>query len=243
MGLRSCGLRVMSQSGVVLAVVLACSLSVVGVSAAASSPPEAGVMAARPKPPVSYQAYVRKVFTNSVGDPVFYRRGYWYAETPNEGFGFDKVFWKHNIKNDQVVAAVVNGPMRVINLGNNRWNHRGEFDRRVCKLSGCTVIERVRVLVAIDYNPFKLAPKSGMFGVVTAFCEFRKDRPRCPEWINQVFGGPARSLPGSNPAEEREQIVYMGPNGERVMYEGPVGADSGEEREEVVYNGPWRPGD
>ncbi|WP_139319368.1 hypothetical protein [Pseudonocardia sp. Ae706_Ps2] len=242
MSLRSRGLRVMFRSGVVLAVVLACLLSVVGVSAAASSPPEAGVMAARPKPPVSYQAYVRKVFTNSVGDPVFYRRGYWYAETPNEGFGFDKVFWKHNIKNDQVVAAVVNAPMQVINKGMNRWNHRGEFLRRVCKLTGCTVAERVRVLVAIDYNPFERAPKSGMLGVVTAFCELGKSRPRCPEWINHVFGGPARSVP-VNPGEEREQVVYMGPDGERIMYEGPVGADSGEEWEEVVYNGLWRPGD
>ena len=191
------------------------------VTAAARSLPEVGVMAVRPEPPVSYQAYVRKVFTNSVGGPVFYRRGFWYAET-DRGFGFDKVFWKHNIKNDQVVAAVVRGPMEVRNQALGRWAHRGEFARRVCKLSGCTVSERVWVRVAIDYNPFWGAPKSGMRGVVTAYCEFGKAWPRCPEWINQVFGGPARSAPGVDPREEREQVVYMGPEGERVVHEGPV---------------------
>ncbi len=223
MSLRSRGLRVMSRPGVILVIVVACLFSVVGVSAAASEAPEPEAMAARPAPPVSYQAHVRKIFKNSVGGDVFYRRGYWYAETPDAGFGYDKVFWKHNIKNDQVVAAVVRAPMEVINKGNNRWNHRGEFLRRVCKLSGCTVAERVRVLVAIDYNPFRLAPKSGMLGVVTAFCEFGKDRPRCPEWVNQVFGGPARSVPGVHPGEEKEQVVYVGSEGERIMHEGPVG--------------------
>ncbi len=186
-------------------------------------------MAARPKPPVSYQAYVRKVFKNSVGGPVFYRRGYWYAETPKEGFGYDKVYWKHNIKNDQVVAAVVGGPMQVLSAGDKVWVHRGEFSRRVCKIGGCAVRERVWVRAVIDYRPFKLAPNSGMVGVVTAYCEFGKDRPRCPEWINQVFGGPARSVPGVNPDGEREQVVYMGPDGERIMYEGPVEANHDQE--------------
>lgn len=172
---------------------------------------------------MSYQAYVRKVFKNSVGGPVFYRRGFWYSERPDSGFGYDKVFWKHNIKNDQVVAAVVTGPMQVKNQAPGRWAHRGEFAQRVCKLSGCTVSERVWVTVAIDYNPFWRAPKSGMTGVVTAFCEFGNTRPRCPEWINQVFGGPARSAPGGSPDEEKEQVVYMGPGGEQIMYEGPVG--------------------
>lgn len=163
---------------------------------------------------MSYQAYVRKVFTiSSAVRCSIYRRGFWYSERPDSGFGYDKVFWKHNIKNDQVVAAVATGPMQVKNQAPGRWAHRGEFAQRVCKLSSCTVSERVWVTVAIDYNPFWRAPKSGMTGVVTAFCEFGKNRPRCPEWINQVFGGPARSAPGGSPDEEKEQVVYMGPGG------------------------------
>lgn len=235
--------RSVRRSAVVLVVTLACFLSVVGVSAAEGDPPSPGVMAARPDPPMSYQAYVRKVFKNSVGGPVFYRRGFWYAERPDSGFGYDKVFWKHNIKNDQVVAAVVTGPMQVKNQGLGRWAHRGEFARRVCKLSGCTVFERVWVRVGIDYNPFWGAPKSGMTGVVTAFCEFGKTRPRCPGWINQVFGGPARSAPGVSSGEEKEQVVYMGPEGERIMYEGPAGTNFSQEKEQTVYNGPWSPDD
>lgn len=64
-------------------------------------------------PPVSYQAFVRKVFTNSVGKPVFYRRGWWYPERPKDGFGYDKIFWKHSIKNNQVVAAPIGGRRRL----------------------------------------------------------------------------------------------------------------------------------
>lgn len=143
----------------------------------------------RPPPTVDYQAYVVEHFTNSVGDEVLYRRGWWYPETPGQGFGFDKVYWKHNIKDNQVVGAVVRNPGTVEDAGGGRWVHTGVWQWRQCDSSGnCQVKDQRTVRVVIDYAPWGLAPERGMLGVNTAYCE---GDVQCPEWINELGAGRA----------------------------------------------------
>lgn len=175
-------------------------LALVSLSLAASN----SIAVAQPAPPpVDYQAEVVATMPNSVGDPVLYRRGWWYAETPNKGFGFDKVFHKHNITNDDVVRYVVGGPIKVENAGNGRWIHWGSFDRRDCGLTGCTVLETVGVKVVIDYSNWGLAPERGMLGINTAYCE---GYVRCPDWVNAT----APAVPTARGGEGEPDVVYNG---------------------------------
>jgi hypothetical protein len=90
----------------------------------------------RPPPTADYQAEVVEHFTNSAGDEVLYRRGWWYAEKPGQGFGFDKIYWKHNLKDNQVVGAVVNNPGTVSDEGGGRWVHTGLWQWRQCGTNG-----------------------------------------------------------------------------------------------------------
>lgn len=64
-------------------------------------------------PPISYQQTVVATLTNSVGDTVPLRRGYWLASSPSSGFGWDKVYHKHRITNIGVIRYIVRNPDKV----------------------------------------------------------------------------------------------------------------------------------
>ena len=138
----------------------------------------------RPPPSVDYQAQVVETFKSSAGGDVLYRRGWWYTERSNEGFGFDKVYHKHNIEDNQIVDAVVRNPGTTEDVGGGRWVHTGVWQWRQCDVNGnCTVKDQRTVRVVIDYAPWGLAPERGQLGINTAYCQ---GDLQCPEWINQL---------------------------------------------------------
>lgn len=60
----------------------------------------------------------------------------------------------------------------------------------------------------IDYSNWKLSPRSEMLGVNSAYCEFGPSRPRCPEWINNVFGGAYKADKGE-PQSGRRSNTFV----------------------------------
>lgn len=143
----------------------------------------------RPPPPVDYQAQVVATFNSSVGE-VLYRRGWWYAETANQGFGFDKIYHKHNIKDKNIVGAVVQNPGTTSDEGGGRYVYTGAWQWRQCDVDGnCVVKDQRTVRVVVDYAPWSLAPARGMLGINTAYCQ---GDLQCPEWINQLGVGSVR---------------------------------------------------
>lgn len=154
----------------------------------------------QPPPSVDYQAQVVETFKNSVGGDVLYRRGWWYTERPNDGFGFDKVYHKHNIKDNQIVGAVVRNPGTTEDAGGGRWVHTGVWQWRQCDVNGnCVVKDQRTVRVVIDYAPWGLAPDRGQLGINTAYCQ---GDLQCPEWINQ--------LSARNIASGSTDVMYVG---------------------------------
>ena len=132
--------------------------SIPAIAAGTSLPrvePRVAQAAERPPPSIDYQAYVVERFTNSAGGEVLYRRGWWYSDQPDRGFGFDKVYHKHNVGDNQIVGEVVQKPGNVDEVGGGRWVHQGLWQRRQCDVNGdCTVIDQEIVRVVIDYAPW-----------------------------------------------------------------------------------------
>lgn len=140
-------------------------------------------VAQRPPPSVGYQAHPVEHFVNPTGGEVLYRRGWWYAEQPNNGFGLDKVYHKHGITNNRVVELPVRYPKKMEDAGGGRYVHEGDFVLKECNLSGCTEKDRRTVRVVIDYAPWSIAPERGHLGINTAYCV---GDLVCPGWVNSV---------------------------------------------------------
>lgn len=136
----------------------------------------------KPPPSFDYQAEVVETFENSAGDPVVLRRGWWYEERPNKGFGFDKIFHKHGITNTAVIASLLKHPESVRELGPGRYNHVKTAKFISCSFEyGCLTLKEVSVILAVSYHDFY---GYGQFGVVTAYCDGYPYPEKCPSWIN-----------------------------------------------------------
>lgn len=142
------------------------------------------VAAAAPPPPVSYQEYVVQVCKNTLNENVYFRRGWWFTDQPNAGFGFDKIYHKHNIRVRDRICRTVREPTKVEPAGGpGGWAHErifGEFDCRRGR-PGCALVRSVVIRVIINYHGW-FGP--GQQGIVTAYCKYLDKRPRCDEWIN-----------------------------------------------------------
>jgi len=163
---------------------LALALAIAALSVAGG-----GTAAAQAPPPASYQAEVVDVCRNTLGEPVNFRRGWWFAQNDRQGFGFDKIYYKHGIQNREIVCRAVRQPTKVEGPfpGSNGggWAHErifGEFDCRRGR-PGCALVRSIVVRVIINYHGWSLQPDQQQ-GIVTAYCKYADKRPRCPAWIN-----------------------------------------------------------
>lgn len=153
-------------------------LSAVLLLSALSVPMAPPVSAAPAPPPISYQEHVVSRLTNSAGDEVVYRRGYWFRENSGGGFGYDKVFHKHNITAIYPVSFVVRSPRVVREESPGVWVHERQFCQTGNGHAYCVNSDRVTIRVVISYNGWT---GPGQHGVKTAYCI---GMIRCPDWVS-----------------------------------------------------------
>ena len=151
--------------------VAVCTIVLVAICAALA--PEAS--ADPPRPPVDQQAEIVDTFTNNLGSPVFYRRGYYGGGS--RGFGYEKTTKKHGITSNSVVGAVVRSPQSVRQEDDGYWVH----EKQAVLYGLFTEAQVVTIRVVINYSSWE---GPGQHGVVTAYCV---GYLVCPEWVNTAF--------------------------------------------------------
>ncbi len=119
---------------------------------------------------------------DSLGTPFVLRRGYYNAAT-DRGFGFDKVYWKHNLT-ERAVMATTKWPRIRTHIGGTTWNYDTDVLRVRCSGWGpwrtCKVVEKKVVRAGHDFRKNHAGADAKAFGIVTAFC---LGTVRCPDWV------------------------------------------------------------
>lgn len=130
-------------------------------------------------PPFDYQKEVVGNYTDAAGRPVLLRRGYY---VDGVGFGWDKIYHKHRITNQNLVEKIVKNPNGGEEQGTARV-YRGFAQRFHCDISNrCSEVERIPLKAVVEFG--NDANLGGPKGVITVFCEI--GRPDCPSWVNNV---------------------------------------------------------
>lgn len=111
------------------------------------------------------------------------RRGY-YDAARDRGFGFDKVYWKHNLTVGAVRATTRGAQVRYP-IGGTTYNYEADVLRIRCTGSGwartCKAVEKRVVIAGHDFRTN--TPDGLAFGIVTAFC---RGSIRCPDWVKNA---------------------------------------------------------
>lgn len=129
---------------------------------------------------------------DACGNPVVLRRGY-YDTGRERGFGWDKVYHRHNIAQQFVIADVVSSSCgEEEDTGTARKYFKSYYMKDCAWLTPqkliCEDVEppvRVKVVVessAVDGEGRPLTPDGKQKGVITAFC--LTGELRCPDWVS-----------------------------------------------------------
>ncbi|PYI69550.1 hypothetical protein CVV68_00030 [Arthrobacter livingstonensis] len=126
------------------------------------------------------------------------RRGF-YDATADQGFGWDKVYWKHNITSIAAIQFAMGGPGA---WQGNDWATSAYANKIVCSGSTCKVTESIKVLTVSNkgsYSVYYNQPVGGVLGLKTAYCI---GYIKCPSWvtIGLANGGSARAAAPSSMA-------------------------------------------
>jgi hypothetical protein len=122
--------------------------------------------------------------TDHCGRDAVLRRGYFNKST-GAGFGFDKMYHKHNLKRTGVFAYIIRNP----NCGSPQSDTTRRYEAYAhlisCGLLSCEVAEIRRVFLVVNYRNDPKIP--GQKGVITAFCE---NQVRCADWVDRSINLP-----------------------------------------------------
>jgi hypothetical protein len=160
---------------------------------------EAPILDAPPPPGYPVNEIVMST-VDAASRSIIMRRGYWDANT-DRGFGYDKIYHKHNIKNKNAVKFVVenpNGGEPEPNPSVRRyyaWAHRIR-----CRFLICQVVDRRQVKVITDFRYDQSA--KGQKGVINGYCI--QTEPRCPDWVDKSL-----NVQGANDANREEDGLTM----------------------------------
>lgn len=143
-----------------------------------------------------YQHYpvnqVLRSETDHCGHKALLRRGYFNGDS-GKGWGFDKMYHKHNLKQTGVFAFIVHNPDCGRLQGGTTQKYDAYAHRIECSLLGCEVTDIRHVWLSVDRRalyPSEISPEdrrkniSGQKGVITAFCE---GEIRCADWVDRAI--------------------------------------------------------
>lgn len=124
---------------------------------------------------------VAMTWTARDGAAMLMRRGY-YNSTTGAGFGWAKVYNKHNITGSTLKKAMTQYDSRYLQSG-TKWNYWKKVALLSCNpLTGCYVKDTKSLVFAYDFR--KLTTDNRHFGIVTGYC-YGIDG-KCPDWVNRT---------------------------------------------------------
>jgi hypothetical protein len=137
------------------------------------------------KQPYPINQVLRKA-TDHCGHEAVLRRGYYNRES-DKGFGFDKMYHKHNLKRTGVFAFIIGNP-DCGTLQNDKTTRRYDaYAHRIeCGFLTCEITDIRHVFLTVNYRHDVHA--RGQKGVITAFCEHEEP---CANWVDQAINLPA----------------------------------------------------
>ena len=177
-------------------------------------------------PPKGYPSatVVRTVFNPKLAISIPLRRGFYDADA-DAGFGWDKLWNKHNIWDANAFKALGASPTQT--WRGRRVTLKTWAGKMSCGLFGCKVTKQVELNVGVapyyqksytyTYKKKKhtvpIATDKSIYGVVTAFCV---GTVRCPNWVtfsltNPGQHNPFRVTPASSPSGSGQTGSLRGP--------------------------------
>lgn len=147
-------------------------------------------MAAQPasaaQPPAGYRTdeVMAKAGNPEIGT-ILIRRGFWDA-VPDQGFGMDKVWNKHNIWSVSAMKAVLLSP-NVEHRGGDNYTLTAYAGKYKCNKNhtSCTITHQLQIDAAVSlkkYDKYYNWPVKGQLGLKTMFCQ-QEGIAKCPTWV------------------------------------------------------------
>ncbi|WP_146078865.1 MULTISPECIES: hypothetical protein [unclassified Rathayibacter] len=133
------------------------------------------------------------------------RRGFYDADI-ERGWGFDKVFHKHNIWSTNAMKKVMASTNSTLQ-GNGNYNLKAYAGNYDCVDGRCVLREQVELLGIYNPRSYDLYygwPVGGKMGMQTLYCK-QGGEARCADWVTYSINHPGVDNPysrSSTPAEE-----------------------------------------
>ncbi|HEU4421611.1 MAG TPA: hypothetical protein VFR67_03610 [Pilimelia sp.] len=157
---------------------MALVLAIVAATFVSAAPASAG----QPPPGYPTDEIKRIVYNSYYGNSIPIRRGFYDADI-NEGFGFDKVWWKHKIMQLDAMQYGLQSPRRF--KSGNQYIFRSYAQQFVCDTNGCVLQQEVEVQAVYEPRSFSIYygwPVGGKLGLLTMYCIGYF--PECPHWVD-----------------------------------------------------------
>lgn len=129
---------------------------------------------------------------------VYVRRGF-YDGDADQGFGFDKVYHKHNITSMDAIRFVLNTPKYVAE--GRQWKYTAYAYEWLCDSSGCELVQQIEVRGIWEPTSFDTYygwPVGGQLGLMTMYCI---GYIRCPNWVTGALSAQGLAAEASGPTE------------------------------------------
>lgn len=126
------------------------------------------------------------------GNLVILRRGYYDAAT-GEGFGWDKIHWKHGLLSPRVFQDLISHSRPKTKIGGT-LEYDVPIKKTHCDESNCTDIGELTMRIVVNASPSSPdVPQGGMKGVITMYplpggtdvVEVRPNWTLVPPWVNR----------------------------------------------------------
>lgn len=106
----------------------------------------------------------------------------------NVGFGKDKAYHKHNIKNASSVRYVVGSP--TVNVYKTQYTYFAYANKIECSTRGCKVTDSRRVRAVMERASMAKKhgwPVNGKLGLMTIYCDNPDKAWKCPSWADTAL--------------------------------------------------------
>lgn len=116
------------------------------------------------------------------------RYGNW-SEQDDSGFGWIKIFNKHNITLGAAIEYVSRSPNRH-HTGGTTYEHEAYANEVTCSHNRCKLTDQIKVVLKLDERELRDGHR---FGVVTQYCQGVQGK--CPDWVTTVLADGNGQLP------------------------------------------------
>ncbi|WP_427019472.1 hypothetical protein ACQCSX_22805 (plasmid) [Pseudarthrobacter sp. P1] len=165
----------------------------------------AGPASASPPPPGYPTDQIMVTAQNPILGPIPIHRGFW-DSVPDQGFGFDKAWNKHNLWSSEAMRRIMLSTNYVMQ-GNGNYALTAYAGKYTCSGSTCTLTDQRQLTGVHDgrtYSTYYTWPVNGLMGMLTAYCNNPDGAAACPNWVTFSITNPGVTNPYNNIAAKGE---------------------------------------